>query len=116
MVTIKIILFQLFNFVGTVPLSAVLLCRNIEPHKIEKGWFLLKVTLLSTDQTGFSYYPLMLVQGVSSVSQVVTDWIRTSFDCCVTAPQLRAELLHSLAAKYATIQKSTAVPHMSACL
>lgn len=110
-----VITFWVVFSVASAPLATALLYRNTEPQKPEKGEYSLCLVNASWPvllTAGFSYYPVLLVQGPVAVSQVVIDWIKTSFDCRVTAPQLHEDLLHSLAAKYATTLKSNVLLYM----
>ena len=52
----------------------------------------------------------MVVSGNASVSQVVMDWVRSCFDCCVRVANLEQSSLLSIASKYATAQSSESPP------
>lgn len=76
---------------GSSPECVVLMCKLLETPVVEKG---------------FTYLPLMVVSGNASVSQVVMDWVRSCFDCCVRVANLEQSSLLSIASKYATAQST----------
>ena len=51
--------------------------------------------------TGFMYLPLLVMQGPVHVATVITEWLKTSFDCCITACRLDQNCLLALAENYA---------------
>lgn len=54
----------------------------------------------------------MVASGHASVSQVVIDWVRSCFDCCVRVANLEQPSLLAIASKYATAQLSELPLHI----
>lgn len=108
---------QSFSFASAAVVCRMLMCRPLQPQAMQNGtlllesgcvmrWWLLFVS-------GFTYLPLMLVHGLSSVAQVVLEWLRNSFDCCVAASKVDESCLQMLAVKYATTQSKSIMLEVS---
>lgn len=105
-----------------IPECCAMICSTTQSPTVEKGTYGVSMpswqcphgsALMDYYTAGFTYLPWMLVCGSSSMAQVVIDWVKNSFDCCITGAKLDQDCLHSIANHYTTTQRRKHWGHTS---